>query len=356
MKSCALMSVLSLLVSLLLPVTVPHAAAEPFVGSASAGILHTAGTASADAAPANAAPDTDAPEAAASAADGSARYGSDALTTVLVLRGGTAEAFSLSEYLPGVVAGEMPASFEPDALRAQAVAARSYALAHIEAPPAAHPQYALCDEPGCCEVYLTEEERRERWGAQYALWEERIEEAVRDTDGVYLVYDGEPITACFHASSAGYTETGAAVWGNSVPYLVSVSSPETADDVPNFVTTAEFSPEEFRERILAAFPEAGLSALPPDWLGERTVDPSGRVSSVRIGSAVIPGTEMRSLFSLRSANFTLVWTGRSFLFTVAGSGHGAGMSQYGANVMAKQGAAWQDILTHYYPGASLTLP
>ena len=124
--------------------------------------------------------------------------------------------------------------------------------------------------------------------------------------------------------------------------------------MPNFVTTAEFSPESFREKFLAAYPEADLSAQPPDWVGERTVDPSGRVSSVRIGDISVPGTTMRSIFSLRSANFTLAWTGRSFLFTVSGSGHGAGMSQYGANVMAKNGSVWQEIVMHYYPGTSLT--
>ena len=298
MKHCMLMSVLSLLFSLLLPVTVQHAA----------GI--SGGEALPEVSPAASA----APESTADAFSGF-----DALTGVTLLRGGEVETLSMAEYLPGVVAGEMPASFEPDALRAQAAAARSYALARRSAPPAAHPQCALCDDPGCCEVYLTVEERRERWGGQYDLWETRIEEAVRDTDGAYLVYDGEPITACFHASSAGYTESGAAVWGGDVPYLVSVSSPETASDVPNFVTTAEFS-------------------------------------SVRVGDVSVPGTKMRSIFSLRSANFRLAWTGRSFLFTVSGSGHGAGMSQYGANVMAKNGSTWQEILTHYYPGTSLTTP
>lgn len=335
MKHCMLMSVLSLLFSLLLPVTVQHAAGL----SGDEALPEVSPAASA------------APESAADVFSGF-----DALTGVTLLRGGEVETLSMAEYLPGVVAGEMPASFEPDALRAQAAAARSYALARASAPPAAHPQCALCDDPGCCEVYLTVEERRERWGGQYDLWETRIEEAVRDTDGAYLVYDGEPITACFHASSAGYTESGAAVWGGDVPYLVSVSSPETASDVPNFVTTAEFSPESFREKFLAAYPDADLSAQPPDWIGERTVDPSGRVSSVRVGDVSVPGTKMRSIFSLRSANFRLAWTGRSFLFTVSGRGHGAGMSQYGANVMAKNGSTWQEILTHYYPGTSLTTP
>ena len=335
MKHCMLMSVLSLLFSLLLPVTVQHAAGL------------SGGEALPEVSPAASA----APESTADAFSGF-----DALTGVTLLRGGEVETLSMAEYLPGVVAGEMPASFDPDALRAQAVAARSYALARMLTPPAAHPQCALCDSPGCCEVYLTVEARRERWGEQYDLWETRIEEAVRDTDGAYLVYDGEPITACVHASSAGYTESGAAVWGGDVPYLVSVSSPETASDVPNFVTTAEFSPESFREKFLAAYPDADLSAQPPDWIGERTVDPSGRVSSVRVGDVSVPGTKMRSIFSLRSANFRLAWTGRSFLFTVSGSGHGAGMSQYGANVMAKNGSTWQDILTHYYPGTSLTTP
>lgn len=144
------------------------------------------------------------------------------------------------------------------------------------------------------------------------------------------------------------------LWGTSLPYLVSVDSPETAEDVPNYISTLEVSPEDFRDTILAALPEADLSTLPPEWVGESALDSSGRVAAIRVGGLAVPGTRMRTLFSLRSTNFTLEWTGRSFLFTVTGFGHGAGMSQYGANVMAQEGSTYGEILSHYYPGTVLT--
>ena len=174
-----------------------------------------------------------------------------------------------------------------------------------------------------------------------------------ETDGEYLSYNNAPILACFHSSSAGYTENSAAVWGTALPYLISVSSPETAEDVPNFVSTVELSPEEFRTLAEEALPAISFSDQPADWLGERTTDHSGRVSSIRVGGIPVSGARMRDIYSLRSANFRLEWTGHSFLFTVTGYGHGAGMSQYGANVMAARGATWQEILAHYYPGAEL---
>ena len=131
--------------------------------------------------------------------------------------------------------------------------------------------------------------------------------------------------------------------------------PETADDVPNFISTVEVAPEDFRETILSEYPGCAITeTLPPDWLGARTLDTGGRVASIRVGGTPISGTKMRSLFSLRSASFTLEWTGRSFLFTVTGYGHGAGMSQYGANVMAREGSTWREILSHYYPGTELS--
>jgi stage II sporulation protein D len=123
--------------------------------------------------------------------------------------------------------------------------------------------------------------------------------------------------------------------------------------VPNLVTTVELSPEEFRRLAEAALPGTEFAQQPSEWLGERIVDESGRVSSLRIGSAAVPGTEVRNIYSLRSACFEAEWTGHSFLFTVTGYGHGAGMSQYGANIMAKNGSDYAGILAHYYPGTEL---
>lgn len=294
MKHCMLMSVLSLLFSLLLPVTVQHAAGL------------SGGEALPEVSPAASA----APESAADAFSGF-----DALTGVTLLRGSEVETLSMAEYLPGVVAGEMPASFEPDALRAQAAAARSYALARASAPPAAHPQCALCDDPGCCEVYLTVEERRERWGGQYDLWETRIEEAVRDTDGAYLVYDGEPITACFHASSAGYTESGAAVWGGDVP--VSRERFESR----NSLRRSEFRhdrgvfPGELPGKISRGI--SGCRSLrPAAGLDRRADGRSERARFVRPASGTSPYRGRKCVRSSRCARQTSVSRGRAAAFSL----------------------------------------
>lgn len=273
----------------------------------------------------------------------------DADILLTVLSDGVPSEMTMAEYLPGVLAGEMPADFPEEAQRAQAVAARTYALYQQSHRKSAHADADLCDDPACCQVWLDTDEAEARWGEKSDLFAS----AAADTDGLILLYEEEPILACFHASSDEHTESSAALWGKAYPYLVSVDSPETEADVPNFRSTVEVSPEDFREVMMAAVPDADFSALPPDWLGERTEDTAGRVTSMRIGGTSVSGTQLRSLFSLRSADFTLEWTGHSFLFTVMGSGHGVGMSQYGAEVMAREGATWREIVEHYYPGAEI---
>ncbi len=277
----------------------------------------------------------------------------DGSIAVTVLHHGQTLTMTMAEYLPGVLSGEMSPDFAAAALEAQAVAARTYALArrHVSG---SHPEAQVCDSAECCQVWLDEAECRARWGESYGENMARMRAAVAATNGEVLTYQGEPIQACFHSSSPGRTESSQALWGTELPYLVSVDSPETGADVPGFVSTRELRPEEFREVILTRYPDSELrTALPPDWLGECREDPGGRVAEIEVGGTAISGTEMRSLFSLRSASFTLVWTGQSFLFTVTGFGHGAGMSQYGANVMAREGADYRTILAHYYPGTTL---
>ena len=262
---------------------------------------------------------------------------------------------SMAEFLPGVLSGEMPAAFHEAALRAQAVAGRTYILSRLDSEKAAHPQADVCTDPGCCQAWDSEERMREKWGADFERYYGKIRAAVRDTDGACLFWEGEPILACFHSSSAAVTENSAAVWSGALPYLVSVTSPETAQDVPNYITTVELSCEAFREKIWSEYPGADLSGEPAGWLGEVRREQSGRVESVIIGGIRAEAETLRSLFSLRSAAFTAEYTGAGFRFTVTGYGHGVGMSQYGANVMAARGSTWQEILQHYYPGAELKM-
>ena len=254
------------------------------------------------------------------------------------------------EYLVGVVAAEMPADFEPEALKAQAVAARTYTLYCMRT--GRHGGADVCADYRCCQAWKSDAAMREGWGEAYEDKLARIRTAVEATSGEYLCYGGEAVFAAFHSSSAGFTEDCGAIW-SGLPYLVSVSSPEDAGTVPGFVSTAERSPLDFRDTLLSVSPEADFSGGPETWLGELRRDASGRVSEAVIGGAVFSGVKLRELFALRSTAFDLAYTDGIFRFTVTGFGHGVGMSQYGANVMAAQGADYRTILAHYYPGTEL---
>ena len=271
--------------------------------------------------------------------------------TVTVKNGDEVQEMDMQSYLVGVVAAEMPASFEPEALKAQSVAARSYALYCAET--GRHGDTAqVCTDFACCQAWSSEDTLRRNWGGSYDEKLEKIKTAVEATAGEYLCYDGAPVFAAFHSSSAGATEDCGAIW-SARPYLISVDSPETAEEVPNYISSVELSALDFRDTVLYDRPDADFTGDESGWIGEITHDESGRVASAVLGGEKLSGTELRSLFSLRSTAFTLEYTGSSFLFTVTGFGHGVGMSQYGANVMAKSGADYREILAHYYPGTQL---
>jgi stage II sporulation protein D len=269
-----------------------------------------------------------------------------------VLEGETVETVTMADYLPYVLAAEVPVSFAGEALKAQAVAARTYIAYCTEHANPKHPEANLCTEAGCCMAHSDETVLRGAWGEKFDEYFAIISTAVTETDGQVLSYDGEPILASFHSSSAGKTEDGAELWGD-VPYLVSVKSPETENDVPDYVTTVEVTTENLRETILLLKPDAAFNGEPASWVGEADLDASGRVRAITVGGSLLTGSEMRKLFSLRSTAFTLEYRDGIFVFTVTGYGHGLGMSQYGANVMAKNGFGYREILEHYYPETKL---
>ena len=270
--------------------------------------------------------------------------------TLTVLTDEGEREMDMRDYLVGVLAAEMPASFEPEALKAQAVAARSYA--RYQALSGKHGAAQVCTDPRCCQAWLSEEALRDRWGGQYEENLARIRAAVEATAGETLRWNGQPVCAVFHAASAGATEDSAAIW-SARPYLVSVSSPETAAEVPGYISYVQCTALDFRDTVLSARPEADFSGPAELWLGETRRDASGRVAEVEVGGVTLSGTELRALFSLRSTAFTLECLEGAFRFTVIGSGHGVGMSQYGAQVMAQNGADYCEILAHYYPGTTL---
>lgn len=276
---------------------------------------------------------------------------SDSGRSIVLLFGDEPVEINVYDYLVGVLAAEMPASFEPEALKAQAVAARSY-LERALRVGSKHENADICADSACCQAYITTDKMRENWGDAYESCLERIQSAVSETDGEYLAYDGEPVLAAFHSSSAGKTESSAEIW-NALPYLVSVDSPETESDVPNYISSLELSELDFRDTILHLRPDADMTGEAACWLGDIERNDSGRVVSVCVGGVSISGEELRSLFSLRSTAFEIEYKDGVFRFTVTGYGHGVGMSQYGANVMARQGADYREILEHYYPGAAV---
>lgn len=271
-----------------------------------------------------------------------------------VLDGGEVREMSMAEYLPLTLAAEMPAAFDGEALKAQAVALRTYTIYCVSNRKQAHPEADVCTDYGCCAAFMSEEQLRENWGAGFEKYYAKICAAVSGTDGQYLVWQDEPALAVFHSSSVGQTEDGGNVW-SAQPYLVSVSSPETAEDVANLVSSVEISPEDFSSSVLAVFPDARLDGEPSGWIGEVQRNSTGRVGSINIGAQEISGTAVRTMFSLRSTDFDLSFDGEKFVFTVRGYGHGVGMSQYGANVMAKSGSGYGEILEHYYPGTELVV-
>ena len=260
----------------------------------------------------------------------------------------------LEEYLCGVLAAEMPVSFPYEALKAQAVAARTYIVKRCEnaAPSDAHKGAMMCTSSAHCNAWLSKDERMAKWDKSEAPgnWN-KIVSAVNDTSGEIMTYDGAPITAVFYAISSGKTENAEDVWGGDVPYLQSAESPHDTQ-APGYSSAASFSTEEFKSIILSSGKSADLSASPKNWYKNENRSEGGAVLDCMIGGAVFKGTEIRSLFSLRSHNYTLSYNNGTFTFNVKGYGHGVGMSQWGAKYYAEEGKNYKDILKIYYSGIS----
>ena len=268
----------------------------------------------------------------------------------------------LDDYLCGVVFAEMPSTFEVEALKAQAVAARSYyvykTLNSSENERELHRGADICTDPTHCKAYISYEKARNKWGEEYIspLWG-KVEKAVTDTSGQIIVYESEPAIAVFHAISNKNTESAENIWGGNVPYLVSVptSESENADIITNFSTIIEYNSEELKSKLISNGFRGDFDKNPEKWIGSIVLNSSGRVDNIEINSKLISGNRMREIFSLRSADFTLEYkkTDDKFIFSVKGYGHGVGMSQYGANLMAREGKSYKDILLWYYAGVDI---
>lgn len=284
----------------------------------------------------------------------------DRETTVRLLTGGQVRELALKDYLTGVLAAEMPAGFPEEALKAQAVAARTYTLYKLAlyadgAVPENHSGADLCDDPGHCEAFLDLSVEAERlWGDSADIYRQRVERAVEQTDGMVLVYEDEPIAAVFCAASAEKTERAADIWGRELPYLTSVDSPG-GSDCSQYEGTVTVRQEDFRDAILALAPEADFSGAPGTWFRDSHRSEAGSVIDVLVGEVRLTGSQVRQAAGLNSANFKVKVEGENLVFTTVGYGHGVGLSQYGARYLAMDGQTYDQILYHYYPGTQLRL-
>lgn len=267
--------------------------------------------------------------------------------------------FDLEEYVTGVVAAEMPADFGIEALKAQAVAARTYALAHVAelgGTPCKNGYGAsLCDTVHC-QAYMTKEERMKLWSSSSAEknWE-KIEMAVESTRGKVLIYNnGLVMEPYYFATSSGMTENSEDVFSNKIPYLRSVESPGE-EETKNFKSSKVFKYKELSEIINNNYKTAKVTTTnikEQITVIDRTG--AGSVKNIKVGSITMTGSKFRSMLGLKSSNFKIKFNSDNVEVDCSGYGHGVGMSQWGANAMAKEGKGYVEILNHYYQGTNVS--
>ncbi|MCL5039915.1 MAG: stage II sporulation protein D [Firmicutes bacterium] len=260
----------------------------------------------------------------------------------------------LEEYLMGVVAAETPASFEPEALKAQAVAARTYALKRMRQfggrGSQEHPGADICTDPQHGQAWVSWPELTRIWGNNYTTYRKKVEEAVLSTSGLVIVYNGFLIDPVFHSTSGGRTENSEDVWSEKVPYLRSVVCDYDRHS-PYYQTTLEMTLREMARKLGNAVPTSTLS----NGGGLRVLERSdtGRIKTIRVGGQEMKGTDFRTALGLPSTNFTWEYQGDKIRFTVRGYGHGVGMSQYGADGLARNGKNYIEILQYFYTGVKI---
>lgn len=257
----------------------------------------------------------------------------------VLLEDGSVCHMELDAYLTGVLLAEMPASFESEALKAQAVVARTYTLKNEK-----HTKAAVCTDSACCQAYCSEEVYLES-GSSEDL--EKIRSAVEATKDLVLTYEGQLIDATYFSCSGGRTEDALAVWGTDVPYLQAVDSPGE-EGAEHYMDTVQFTAREFARKLGRDLPGNASG-----WLGQVTYTDGGGVDILTICGQSYTGAQLRQLLGLRSTAFIMTAVGDTITVTTKGFGHRVGMSQYGADAMAVAGSSCAEILAHYYPGTEL---
>lgn len=260
------------------------------------------------------------------------------------------------DYLIGAVCAEMPPDFHTEALKAQAVAAHSYAIFEKKQqetnPDPANFGGDFTVDTANWKRYVPRQAVEERFGERFEQWYPKIEAAVDAVLDQMLVYEGEAVVAAYHSMSNGHTEAASNVWQGSAPYLVAVESPGDLL-APDFEVTIQIPASQVRQALLAAHPALDLSGPPEEWFGAETRSDSGYMTEIWVGGAPLAGQELRRLLGLRSTSLEIHCSGEMFTFVSTGYGHGVGLSQYGADYLARQGMDYREILAHYYPGTEL---
>lgn len=261
------------------------------------------------------------------------------------------------DFLIGSVAAEMYPSYHIEALKAQAVASYTYYTVQRnkqrDNPDSSLKGADFADKNSGLPIYFTNDQLKDRWGKNYDTYYKKISEAVDAVPGKLIVYNNEPIVAVFHAISSGMTEDAGVVWGASYPYLVPVASP--GDKLsPSYQTTVTVKPDELSSKLKSADSGLTLNGEPSAWLGQIQTSSSGTVTQIEIGGNALTGSKVREALGLKSACFSVKYEDGCFHFTVLGYGHDVGMSQYGADYLARQGSSYEDILKYYYTGVSIS--
>ncbi len=264
----------------------------------------------------------------------------------------------LETYLIGVVAGEVPMRFADETIKAQAVAARTYTLKKLTAfggDPCGRGGADICTDSSHCQAYRTDGQLREGWGEGYEANLARLTSLIQATAGRAVTYEGEAIEAFFHSTSGGHTENSENAFSAALPYLRGVESPGE-EAAPRFQGEKEFAKDDFVKKLNAEYKKAKLTAKKL----EESIEilsrfESGRVNKIRIGGATVGGKDLRRLLGLDSANFIISFDKNSIIFSTKGFGHGVGMSQTGADYMARTGSTYEQIMAHYYTGTELSM-
>ena len=254
----------------------------------------------------------------------------------------------------GVVSAEMPANFEQEALNAQAVVARTYTIYCISHSSNKHGEANICDDSTCCQAWISKEDRMARWeeNLRESNWN-KITMAVNNTSGKIITYNGEVIDAFFHSNSGGATEAPVNVWGGTnYPYLQSVQT-SGEDAYSQYSSEVVLSKDELKNKIKEKHSDFTIDYNDKECIKITEYTESGRVKTIKIGNLNLSGVEVRTLLGLKSANFSVNIEGNNIKFSVTGYGHGVGMSQTGADSMAKSGSNYQDIIKHFYTGVEI---